>query len=81
MRIVAGQFRFMHQRRPGAAVAGHRPPVRRGSRTGHRYEPARDRGTRGAGASGGVAAVATPTTAASAAAGLSRDRRGREPQR
>ena len=36
--------------RPGAAVAGHRPPVRRGSRTGHRYEPARDRGTRGDGA-------------------------------
>ena len=35
---------------PGAAVAGHRPPVRRGSRTGHRYEPARDRGTRGDGA-------------------------------
>ena len=34
----------------GAAVAGHRPPVRRGSTTGHRYEPARDRGTRGAGA-------------------------------
>ena len=34
----------------GAAVAGHRPPVRRGSRTGHRYEPARDRGTRGDGA-------------------------------
>ena len=34
---------------PGAAVAGHRPPVRRGSRTGHRYEPARDRGTRGDG--------------------------------
>ena len=33
--------------RPGAAVAGHRPPVRRGSRTGHRYEPVRDRGTRG----------------------------------
>ena len=30
----------------GAAVAGHRSPVRRGSRTGHRYEPARDRGTR-----------------------------------
>ena len=50
--------------------------------TGHRYEPARDRGTRGAGASGGVAAVATPTTGASAAAGLSRDRRpGREPPR
>ena len=67
---------------PGAAVAGHRPSVRRGSRTGHRYEPARDRGTRSAGASGGVAAVATPTTAASAAAGLSRDRRpGREPPR
>ena len=60
--------------RPGAAVAGHRPPVRRGSRTGHRYEPARDRGTRGAGASGGVAAVATPTTVASATAGLSRYR-------
>ena len=35
---------------PGAAVAGHRPPVRRGSRTGHRYEPARDRGTRSDGA-------------------------------
>ena len=35
---------------PGAAVPGHRPPVRRGSRTGHRYEPARDRGTRGDGA-------------------------------
>ena len=33
--------------RPGD---GHRPPVRRGSRTGHRYEPARDRGTRGDGA-------------------------------
>ena len=36
--------------RPGAAVAGHRPPVRRGSRTGHRYDPARDRGPRGDGA-------------------------------
>ena len=35
---------------PGAAVAGHRPPVRRGSRTGHRYDPARDRGTRSDGA-------------------------------
>ena len=47
-----------------------------------RAGPARDRGTRGAGASGGVAAVATPTTAASAAAGLSRDRRpGRESPR
>ena len=31
-------------------MAGHRPPVRRGSRTGHRYEPARDRGTRSDGA-------------------------------
>ena len=31
-------------------VAGHRPPGRRGSRTGHRYDPARDRGTRSDGA-------------------------------
>ena len=38
-----------HRRVAGAAVAGHRPPVRRGSRTGHRHEPARDRGTRGDG--------------------------------
>ena len=35
---------------PGGGGAGHRPSVRRGSRTGHRYEAARDRGTRGDGA-------------------------------
>ena len=35
---------------PGAAVAGHRPPGRRGSRTGHRDDPARDRGPRSDGA-------------------------------
>ena len=34
----------------GAAVAGHRPSVRRGSRLGRTDEPSRDRGTRGDGA-------------------------------
>ena len=35
---------------PRKGGAGHRPSVRRGSRPGHRYEPARDRATRGDGA-------------------------------
>ena len=62
--------------RPGAAVAGHRPPVRRGSRTGHRYDPARDRGPRATGRADAAEHTHAPGLAAGAGRNYSQGLRG-----